>query len=793
MHSGITPRLLPRDQVAFAINTTFRNGLPRTRPVWRKLSLSFTNDDTKTAATTKLFQEGMFYQAYGQGENCLVSMVGGRLFRYLVGIGQTAKVGELTWTGQINDPVNPDAWMWQAENFLIVNNGAADPLFFDGASVRRSLGLGGNELPAGCMGVYVQGRNWFALPSQQKPSQAFMAGDLVYSHGFDDGYDGRSSCLKTEENTLFSGGGAFSVPLSAGPITAMSSVAIADTSLGQGPLQVLTRGSVFSVQVPLDRTQWANTQYPLMTIGLPNYGALSQWGVVTVNGDLWYRAVDGIRSYQIARRDFNTWVNTPMSVEMDRVLQLDTEQFLSKCSGVVFNNRLLLTCSPYVVRGRGTAHRGLVALDFNNISNLTSRAQPAYDGLWTGVGRLLKIIKGVFNGHERCFAFALGCDGAIGLWELVKDESGYFDWDGTATVGVESSIETRSMGWGDGGNALKRLLTADLYLDRVAGNDTVNVGFKYRSDEAPLWTDWHNFQLCAPISDCTTGACPTFDQVHEQYRTYLRLPDPADTPCNPITLRSPRTGYEFQLRLAFKGFFQLNRLHTWAQAIGDSVIRSCPTTEACRVVKGCDEPWFRYDIENCGGLPPEPPGPPEPPPPGPPPPGLVGIIEEDLQTWIREEGDQPILRTEDQPQIGPSGPTPPPPPVPPTPPPNTPPVFPVPAPFACAGQQYDLSPLQVTDALVSPPYAAYVGIPPVADPSAYVAANGAAGCLQAWSDAVWADFVSRGIPYSQARLVWYLLPTSGLGFFGTQVFPNQLGGYAKVLDLDWKIVTEWCP
>ena len=202
--------------------------------------------------------------------------------------------------------------------------------------------------------------------------------------------------------------------------------------------------------------------------------------------------------------------------------------------------------------------------------------------------------------------------------------------------------------------------------------------------------------------------------------------------------------------MRWKGFLELNRLHEWAQAIGDSVVKSCPTSETCAVLKGCDLPWFDYSVEGCPGMPnvpyPVPPGAPNPPTPPPPPP-----------------------------------------------PPNTPPEWPVPTPYDCAGQAYDLSPLQVTDAMQSPPLAAYVGVPNVADPNAYVAAFGSAGCIEAWSNAVWADFVARGVPYAQARLVWYLLPTSGKGFFGTQVFPAQSGGYSQVVDLDFKIVVEYCP
>lgn len=749
MNCGVQPRLLPKDQVAFAINVTFRGGLPKTRPVWRKMALTYAQGTNQTDATEALFQEALFYRAYGPGENCLISSIGGRVFRYVIGSGASATVQDITITGDVNNPVNPDCWMWQGENFLVIANGEANPLFFDGAKLRRSLGDAGQEIPVCCMGAYVQGRMWYTFPDRQ----SFAAGDLVYSLGFNDGYDGRASILKTDENTFLSGGGAFGIPVDAGLINAMSSVAIADTSLGQGSLQVMTQSSVFSVQVPLDRIQWASTEYPLMTVGLPNYGSLSQWATVTVNGDIWYRATDGIRSYQIGRRDQNTWVQTPLSVEVEKILHRDTEELLGKASGVLFNNRLLITTAPFNVRSRGTTHWGLIALDFNNISTLTTRSQPAYDGLWTGL-KILKVLKGTFGTVERCFAFCLRCDGAIELWELLKDDAGYFDLNGTTTVGVESSIITRSMGWGDDGNELKRLLCNDVYIDRLAGNNTVDLTFKYRSDEDPLWNDWHSFSLCAPVKDCTTDGCPTFQDVKEQYRTFIRLPEPEDV-CSPVTERMTRTGYEFQTFMAWKGFLQLNRLHSWAEIMKDSVQKSCPTSETCQVLKGCDEPWFSYSIEGC----PNPPVITVPPLPGPPPP------------------------------------TPPVPPEPPAPP-NTPPVWPVPAAFACVGDT-TTTPIEVSDPVTG--VNAFVGINAGGgDPYAYLAGilgstAAANACVASWSQAVWADFVASGVPYSQARLIWATVPTSGLGWEGYEVFPNQLGNYHGVISLDLKIVVEFCP
>lgn len=598
MNSGISPRLLPANQVSFAINLTFRGGLPRTRPVLRKIPLNYSEtvytEDTEQHATEALFQDALAYQASGSGQNCLISMIGGRVFRYLIG-GSSGTVQDISLTGDLNDSLNPDAWMWQSEDFLIIQNRQANPLFFDGASLRRSKGDAGSELPPGCMGVYVQGRNWMALPDQQ----SFLGGDLVYSHGFGDGYDGRAAVLQTKENTFLRGGGAFGLPLTAGKINAMVNIAIADTSLGQGPLQVMTGNSVFSVQVPLERTEWADVQYPLMTISMPGYGALSQYSAVPVNGDIWMRAFDGLRSFRIGRRDISSeWVNTPQSTEVEKILQMDTMALLNKASAVVFDNRYLVAVSPHRVEGRGTAFRGLVALDFSNVSSLTQRTPPAYDGLWTGL-EILKILKGTFGGVERCFIFALDEEEKICLYELLADGKGRFDHDGENDVGVESVLESRSMGFKDGGNELKKLFCADLFLDKLLGPGDGGLNFetKFKSDENTNWHDWHDWSMCAPAKDCRVEDCPEFADVFPGYRTYLRLPQPSDE-CNNITRRQTRTGYEFSLRLKWTGYAQLNRAIVWAIPAPETVVTGCPTTEDCTLLSGCEEAWFTYRIES---------------------------------------------------------------------------------------------------------------------------------------------------------------------------------------------------
>jgi hypothetical protein len=591
VHMGIPTTLLSRQHVAASVNVTHRGGKPRTRPAIVKRALDFADDSSDVNSTQALFQGAAFYEGFGNQRNALIASIGGRLFRYDVGVS-SVRVQDISVVGDLNSSVAPQVWMFQGEEFLIVNDGLSNPIYFDGSSSRRSAGMNGGELPPGTIGTYANGRIVMALPDRR----SFIAGDLVYSAGAFGSYGGRDAILKTKENAAILGGSAFAVPINAGPITAMFTVAVPDTSLGQSSLQIGTRKGIFGVNLPLDATQWGNLQQPTAVVSLPSAGPLSQNSVAVINSDAWYRAFDGIRSFQIGRRDLGTWVQTPLSSEVDVILKHDTPHLLAFASATQFHNRLVMTCSPYRVSERGVAHRGLIALDFNNVSALTMKSSPNYDGLWTGLP-ILQVVEGNFNGAERCFLFALDGDNKICLYELLKDWDANHDFDGTDDVPIECWIASGALFGLEVHSErirlpLKKLITADVFLEDLAG--TVTVDIKYRSDSYPCWVDWKGFSLCA--TDCVTPTdCSQPIPAQYQYATYRRLPDPADE-CNALTGRLHRTGYHFQTRIQWTGHASLDRFLMWCVPTPE-MPPGCPTNEACKILQCCGEDYFTYSIE----------------------------------------------------------------------------------------------------------------------------------------------------------------------------------------------------
>lgn len=139
MDSNINPLLLPKNQVSFAHNATVRGGFITDRPPFtNRLTIVWPSDEVKEAFEEGLFQGAAFYQP-DSGNQSIFAAVAGRLYQFLVN-GNELTVTDRTVPGDPNPDSATQAWLWQAENFLIWNDGLSLPVFFDGASTRRSYG-----------------------------------------------------------------------------------------------------------------------------------------------------------------------------------------------------------------------------------------------------------------------------------------------------------------------------------------------------------------------------------------------------------------------------------------------------------------------------------------------------------------------------------------------------------------------------------------------------------------------------------------------------------------------------
>lgn len=412
------------------------------------------------------------------------------------------------------------------------------------------------QLPAGLAMDYYMGRIWICN------GREYLAGDIVGGPSGSAIYGYRNSILYMTENAFTVSGGAFIVPSQAGNIRALKHPANLDTALGEGQLLPMTRRNIYSTNVSPTRAEWAELKEPIQRVAQINYGTVSDRSVVTVNADLYYQAVDGVRSFKQGIRYVNEGPgNVPLSQEEQRIFDLNDRSLLRWATGVDFNTRLLQSVSPYATPV-GVAHRGAMPLNFVPLNTMANKLPPIWEGVWEGVS-VLKWLKGDFGGRQRCFGVVWSeLNQAIEVWEQTQDAPedqiapqqvipGTSDGQHSR---ITWSFETPAFDWGDA-FAMKQLDSLELWVDRLTG--TVDFSLEWRPDQFPCWVPWNRWQECSAKNECelinALLPCDHPTQVYPpSYRASMAMPQPP-IECNQIMGRPMHRGYTFQFRLTIKG------------------------------------------------------------------------------------------------------------------------------------------------------------------------------------------------------------------------------------------------
>jgi len=496
----------------------------------------------------------------------------------------TGMVQAKVW--QTHSPTADLIYMFQAEIWAIICRGQYKTVFFDGNSSRLA---GFREIPPCVLGAYGWGRIWYTLNDRR----SYGAGDIIYGDSGTIFYRRRDAILKVTENDFLNEGGLFTAPQNAGLITSMQFLETQDTSLGMGVLLIGTTNGVFSNNAPVDRTTWKDLTYPIQTISLLDYGPQGPRSTISVNADMWHRALDGVRTFIVARRNFGQPGNTPVSYEVSNVLDQDTQFLLYFGSAVQFDNRLLITVSPHRT-DIGIIHRGFAVVNFDSVSTLRIKAPMAWEGLYTGLN-ILQVLKGTIDEVERGFIFAANDDEEIELWEMFKDGTyDIYQVDNEVTrTPIQTVVETRSSNFEVTADQMIRLRMGMIWLDEIV--DTVTLTVKWRPDELPTWFEWKTFTICANVSQCELPEdCQVWKPKARGYVARYTLPEPED-PCTEVD-KLARLGFQLQFRIEITGHA---RLKTFRAAANISTVpmdgSDACTNKPCQVINGCRIGFFNYD------------------------------------------------------------------------------------------------------------------------------------------------------------------------------------------------------
>ena len=326
-----------------------------------------------------------------------------------------------------------------------------------------------------------------------------------------------SDLLRFTETTYLDEGGSLQVPGFLGKITGMIFMPVQDSGAGVGDLLLFCETGVISLSVAVPRTEWKST-VGFQRIALASIGSTGQESLTTANGDIFFRAFDGLRTYRNARAEFGSFGRVPISAEMNAVLNYDTKNMLKNSSCIVFDNRLLLTATPKIdftgisvntLRKRPITFSSIVALDFTTLASIGAQRASCYDGFWRGLD-VTKLIAGVVDGKPRAFAFCVDyvVNGTNTVWEITPDT--FSDEPVNASpIPIKSILETRSFQLGSP-SEVKKLIRADLWLGSLRGNSDFKI--YWRPDEYACWREWHEFSRCSTVENCVeTGVGTEFN------------------------------------------------------------------------------------------------------------------------------------------------------------------------------------------------------------------------------------------------------------------------------------------
>ena len=572
IQSPLNPNGLRRDMLAWLDNATVRDGGISPRDGWSLLG--------QVHDGTGLFQGMFMYDASAANPPAfpyLLVGISGHIYKVVPG---TPPV--ITDLSALSNQYLPTTqlkfYFVQAEQFVVIQAGdnVTLPLIYDGNTLRRSRGItntavapgtpGVNEIPAGTAMDYFMGRIWWAN------GRVGNAGDIVNgpsgtaTYGFDD------SVLNVTESPLIVGGDGISLPAQSGNIRAIFHNANLNSALGQGSLFFATPKDIYSLVVPVTRAQWIATTInngPSLTPAQIVNGVVSERSVVQVNGDIYYQSLEpGIRSLFASVRNFGQAGNIEISAQENRILQFNNRALLNFASGIVFNNRLLQTQLPTQLP-QGVVHQALAPLDFVPMSTFAATQQPIWEGSYEGL-QFLQLATGNFGGLERGFALQVSqLDSSIELWEILQASK--FDANRTTSQArIKWYAEFPAFTWGDFFQ-LKRLVSAELWIDRVFG--PVDLNMEFRPDAQTCWLPWRRWQFCSARTSCedlVNPICYPLVPYGESYRATMSLPAP-NVNCETATGRPADIAYQFQPRLTITGFCRVRGVMLKATAVDESL------------------------------------------------------------------------------------------------------------------------------------------------------------------------------------------------------------------------------
>lgn len=590
--TGGNPMLVPPDRVANSVNRFYREDKNRTRPPFRELPLSFSNEPDEN-----LFRQGNLQGAFfftgrppttsvniaGGTQlffpNYLVASIGGELFTIMLQ-GSAGVVSRLPKLGTINNPLLLHTWFAQGYEWLFVQNGEQNCIVWNGQDSTKLVNFfranpNINQMPVGGPMAFIYGM--MVVTSADGRNQ-IAVGDQAYSNNQTNSTD----IYSFTDQTYWAEGGYFDIAASLGDIMGITAMPYLDTGAGQNELVVLCRNGATSFDLSGPRTNWLNTQ--VQRISLIGMGCASTHSLALLNGDLIYKGIDGVRSYRNSRIEFTQgYSQAPISYDVQKWLVQENRNLLEFNVQMAWNNMLFSGVMPMMqpcALGTGYGyhryHRGILALDCQPQSRIEG-GDPAWNGLWTGP-RPTAFADGYDGGLHRAFCFSFDTDGVNRVYEFQKD--GNYDTANGVKKTIVSMYDTGGYAGQDSSRFVhKRLIGANLELSDI--QQAVQFQLLYRPDGCPCFIPWKQDTIGC---DCQPGDCSSITQDPTWVRRNYGNPSNTAAPGSDQMAAIFRSA---QYRIKLAGWCTVERFQVLMQSKEQENKEGTPKQETCAPIACC--------------------------------------------------------------------------------------------------------------------------------------------------------------------------------------------------------------
>lgn len=358
----VDPFVIKETKYQRGVNVSVRGGLARTAPGWTKI-VKLEGDR---------FQ-GMKTWSLHSGDRVVI-MMSGSLYVFNVNSNSLKNLGLQ------RDETVPQAFMTQADRWLLLQDGSGKPGYFEESAYGDQFVVidGDQKLVTGTICAYGHGRI-FQVPVYVPGSTAngkmyFLAGDILKP-------DNPSNIFNLTENMYLNEGYAMSLPNEMGYINGMQFLRNAETGTGLGSLIVMAKHGMSAFAVNTPRADWKNTD--IGQVLFLEHGTISPWSIGTINGNVFYRSLDGFRTvaHSSAQGTDVGLSNVPMSGEVQGIIDKDEPACVPFVSAAAADNRIYLTARGYMT-AKGARFGSLLVADAAVTRSLAGVDGPIWNGEW---------------------------------------------------------------------------------------------------------------------------------------------------------------------------------------------------------------------------------------------------------------------------------------------------------------------------------------------------------------------------------------------------------------------------